>query len=370
MTTAVEDRMRGLADQLQAAGAITTDRVHHAFATVPRHHTVTWYLQEGERVEVPQDQPLPDRVLDTIYSDNALPTVRAHGDQPDSGGSQASLVARMIEALDLKPGMRVLEIGAGTGYNAALIATITGAEVVTIEAGDEAAAGAADTINRLGMSDQVTVLHRDGYNPKVDGQFDRIVVTVGVAGVPPVWLDLLTPNGWVLAPVAHGGYHPAMSIARDGMMRPVLWCDFMPAVGPMRPASLFPNAHRPEVTLPAVPQGREEKVFAPLTEVGYHDLWFYLGAHDLRTTRAYADHPLLDPSRGLLALVDDPTQVVWVQQDGTLVHTGDTDLLARAHQLLTSWSKSTPRLRDWESTLTMPRTDDRLWVPGLWQVAR
>lgn len=69
-------------------------------------------------------------------------------------------------------------------------------------------------------------------------------------------------------------------------------------------------------------------------------------------------------------MIDDPTQVVWVQQDGALVHTGDTDVLARAHQLLTSWSKSTPRLRDWESTLTMPRTDDRLWVPGLWQVAR
>lgn len=362
--------MRGLADQLRANGAITTPQAHRAFTTVPRHQTVIWFLQEGERVDVPQDQLPPGEVLDTIYSDNALPTVRAHGNQPDSGGSQASLVARMIEALDLKTGMRVLEIGAGTGYNAALIATITGAEVVTVEAGHEAAAGAADTINRLGMGDQVTVLHRDGYHPGVDGHFDRIVVTVGVAGIPPVWLDLLTPNGWVLAPVAHGGYHPAMTIARDGMMRPVLWCDFMPAVGPMRPASLFVGGHRPEVTLPAVPQGREEGVIAPLEEDGYHDLWFYLGAHDLCTTRAYADHPLLAPERGLLALVDSPTEVVWVQQDGALVHTGDNDVLARAHRLLSSWSGFTPRLRDWESTLTLPRTGDRLWVSGLWHVGR
>lgn len=66
MTTVVEDRMRGLADQLRADGAITTDRVHHAFATVSRHQTVTWHLQQGERVEVPQDQPLLGRVLDTI----------------------------------------------------------------------------------------------------------------------------------------------------------------------------------------------------------------------------------------------------------------------------------------------------------------
>ncbi|WP_433697021.1 protein-L-isoaspartate O-methyltransferase family protein [Nocardiopsis sp. CA-288880] len=369
-TTAVHDRKRGLADQLRAEGAITSDRVHRAFASVPRHRTVTWFLQAGRRIDVPQEADLPAEILDVIYSDSPLPTVRAHGDQPPSGGSQTSLVARMLETLDLQPGMRVLEIGAGTGYNAALINAITGADVVTVEAGDEAAAGAAATIDRLGLADHVRVLHRDGYHPGVGGPFDRIVATVGIAGIPPGWFDLLAPGGMILAPLAHGGYHPAMAINPEGTARPRIWCDFMPAAGPLRPSSVFDGFHQPETVLPAVPVARVPGVIEPLTEAGYADLWFFLGTRDPHTTRAYADHPLLDPALGLLAVVEDPTSCVWVQRDGSLVHTGDSPTLERTRGLLTVWSAAAPRLGEWSAPLAKAQTPDPLLAPGPWALER
>ncbi|WP_160051310.1 protein-L-isoaspartate O-methyltransferase [Nocardiopsis sp. FR26] len=366
-TDTVDGRMRQLADQLRADGAITSDAVHRAIATTPRHRCVTWFLQGGARVEVPQDDVPPADVLDVIYSDSPLPTVRAHGDQPSSGGSQTSLVARMLEALDLRPGMRVLEIGAGTGYNAALIHAVTGAEVVTVEAGDEAAAGAAAAIERLGLADQVQVLHRDGYAPGVDGPFDRIVATVGIAGVPPGWLELLSPGGMILAPVAHGGYHPAMAITPDGVVRPRIWCDFMPAVGPLRPESLFAGLHQVETVFPTAPEGRIPAVIEPLSEAGYEDLWFYFGAKDRRTTRAFVEHPLLDPHRGLLALVDSPAEAVWVQRDGAVVYTRPGSLVAEVHRLLGSWAAATPRLVGWGALLTAAQVPDPLLVPGAWE---
>ena len=88
---------------------------------------------------VRHDAPIPGDVLDEIYGDGALVTLLSPDGAPISSSSQPSLVARMLEALRLEPGLRVLEIGAGTGWNAALLATITGMPVLTVDAGELAA---------------------------------------------------------------------------------------------------------------------------------------------------------------------------------------------------------------------------------------
>lgn len=94
--------------------------------------------------------------------------------------------------------MRVLEIG--TGYNAALIATITGAPVLTIDASAAIAQTTAESISRLGLDHQVIVVHSDGYlGASSDGPYDRIVIICDVIGLSPHWLDQLTPDGLILS---------------------------------------------------------------------------------------------------------------------------------------------------------------------------
>src|SRR6478609_1829968 len=111
---------------LRATGVLRTAAVENAFATVPRHRCVTGFFTDldgrggGSCVKVPQRGPVPPELLDAVYADHPLVTHMSPEGRPTSSSSTPSLMARMLEALRLEPGMNVLEIGAGTGYNAAL----------------------------------------------------------------------------------------------------------------------------------------------------------------------------------------------------------------------------------------------------------
>src|SRR6266567_3379122 len=105
-----------LVDHLQAIGVLTQPRVISAFQAVPRHLF------------------LPGVPVEEAYLDDAIPTKMARG-RAISSSSQPAIMAIMLEQLGVEPGQRVLEIGAGTGYNAALLAHIVGAggAVVSID---------------------------------------------------------------------------------------------------------------------------------------------------------------------------------------------------------------------------------------------
>src|SRR2546423_15543633 len=101
------DLRNRLVDGLKAAGCLRTAAVEAAFRAVPRHLF------------------LPDVPVGDVYTDRAFPTKHADG-KPISSSSQPAIMAIMLEQLALQPDQRVLEIGAGTGYNAALIAQFVG----------------------------------------------------------------------------------------------------------------------------------------------------------------------------------------------------------------------------------------------------
>jgi protein-L-isoaspartate(D-aspartate) O-methyltransferase len=160
----VRARLVGYAAALRAQGAVRSEAVERAFASVRRDCCVIGFHTPDGVVEVPQDTVPLAEVLDRVYSDQALITHFDERGAPAGSSSQPALVAQMLEALELAPGMRVLEVGAGTGYNAALLATITAAPMVTMDTNQRVVEEARAALHRLGLDGRVTVVHGDGYD--------------------------------------------------------------------------------------------------------------------------------------------------------------------------------------------------------------
>jgi protein-L-isoaspartate(D-aspartate) O-methyltransferase len=367
------DRLQRYADGLVERGAISTEPVRRAFATVPRHRFLPTFFYRGEQLRLPNGETPPAHLLDLIYANNPLLTHKGQDGDPTSSSSAPTLMARMLETLRLRPGMQVLEIGAGTGYNAALITEITGAPVTTIEAGTGAAANAAAALAELGLRQRVRVVHRDGYCGDPEGRYDRIIVTCGIAGIPPAWLDQLTAGGLILAPIAHVGVHPILAVRACGDTltgQCVLWADFMPAAGNLRPTELF--HHQPHIPIPAAGVRREEGALPTLDDAHYNDRAFFLGVHDPRATRAYLDLDDFDARHGATALVEDQS-AVWAQTTGDIVATGAPEatrrLRTRLVELSTAWEAAgRPAATDWQCQVeAIEASPEQLLMPRNWR---
>lgn len=146
---------------------------------------------------VPRDAFVPDDLADQAYDNRPLPI---------GGGqtiSQPFIVALMTDLLDPEPGHRVLEIGTGCGYQAAVLAELV-ADVYSIEFLPELAQRAEATLTRLGY-DRIhlrTGNGREGW-PEA-APFDDIIVTAGAADVPPALIEQLAPGGRMVIPVGSG----------------------------------------------------------------------------------------------------------------------------------------------------------------------
>ncbi|AXG80360.1 methyltransferase domain-containing protein [Streptomyces paludis] len=122
------------------------------------------------------------------------------GARATSSASMPSVVAAMLRDLDVRDGMRVLEVGTGTGWNAGLLAHRLGGEnVVSVEIDPAVAARASAALKRAGLDPLVIEGDgRDGWAP--GAPYDRVIATAGVRDLPPRWLEQTRPGGIVLAP--------------------------------------------------------------------------------------------------------------------------------------------------------------------------
>lgn len=232
--------------ELKRKGAISSQAVERAFGVVPRHAFVETIYRPGKDwrqesigvVHFDPEDPDPDH-LRLIYSDDALVTAVQDG-MPVSSTSQPSLMACMLEMLELKGGERVLEIGTGTGYNAALLSEIVGpgGRVVTMEVDESLATSTAERLRISGHA-AVEVLCADGLLGSPDkGPYDRVVATVRPPDVSPHWIEQLADGGFVLVPLQHGGLHPLVEVRLVGgrvVGHIVGWSSFMPMRGQMWP---------------------------------------------------------------------------------------------------------------------------------------
>jgi protein-L-isoaspartate(D-aspartate) O-methyltransferase len=164
---------------------------------------------------VPRHLFLPGLPPEQVYSDEALVTKRDASGLPRSSSSQPALMASMLDQLALAPGHRVLEIGAGTGYNAALIRHIVGpaGAVVSIDIDLDTVEEAREHLTAAGYTD-VTVLCRDGAEGAAEyAPFDRLIATVGLSDLSPAWMTQLGPGGRMVVPVdLHG---PMLCVALE-----------------------------------------------------------------------------------------------------------------------------------------------------------
>ncbi|WP_349294371.1 methyltransferase domain-containing protein [Streptomyces sp. HU2014] len=137
------------------------------------------------------------------------------GGVPSSSLSCPAIIADMLDSLILEPGHRVLELGAGQGLNAALLAWRTGPGLVTtVEVDPVLAAAAQDRLEALGT--EVAVRTGDGELGWPDGApYDRVVSTYAVESVPWAWIEQTRPGGRIVTPWGRLG-HVALTVADDG----------------------------------------------------------------------------------------------------------------------------------------------------------
>jgi len=304
---AVERALAEYVATLEGSNAFASEPVRRAFQTVQRHRFLDgWYRPEVDDlrlvfhpVEYNREQPSADELAE-IYSDQAIITEVA-GIAPTSSTSQPSLVARMLELMELRSGMGVLEIGTGTGYNAALLAEIVGSEgaICTIEMQEDVADRAQRHLQGEGY-ENVCLFLRDGFLGAPEAApFDRIVATVGCSDISPHWLEQLASGGSLLLPLQHGLQDPLVRVWSDSGRpsrargRIVGTSGFMPIQGALRWATPWhgsriaglpqtkPVWSRPSPEALAIEDGAghplrddRHRAFVFFLSLGYRPLWY------------------------------------------------------------------------------------------------
>ncbi|MFJ4671334.1 rRNA adenine N-6-methyltransferase family protein [Kitasatospora purpeofusca] len=206
-----------LADALRESGALSADREQIFRATPRDRFTPDRIRVDGEWIERTAH---PDRWVEAVTSDLPLVT-RIHDGTttPSSSSSMPTVVAKMLRHLEVAPGMRVLEIGTGTGWTAGLLSGRLGAEnVVTVEADPGLAIDARAQLATMGRTP--TVLAADGMlGHPARAPYDRIHLTAAVQRLPGTLIEQTTPGGVILAPYGTAFCNGALArlvVADDG----------------------------------------------------------------------------------------------------------------------------------------------------------
>jgi protein-L-isoaspartate(D-aspartate) O-methyltransferase len=201
-------------------GGTNDPRVLDAIRTVPRHAFV----------------PGVD-LADAYNPDLAVITKRDTAGTSLSCASVPYLVAAMLEQLDVRDGHRVFEAGAGTGWNAALLATLAGpgGHVSTIDIDPDITAQAAANLEHAGFPGVHVATGDAALGVPQNAPYDRAIITIGSLDIPPAWFSQLKPGGRLVVPLRWRGQTQsvALILGEDGILRSdtMFLCGFVPMIG-------------------------------------------------------------------------------------------------------------------------------------------
>lgn len=224
-------RALDLADALWAQGSLSDRRWHQAISQVPRHLFVppqAWAQPAGRAEHVIDASEDPDGWLCEAYAPGtAIITQRDEGRAPAASGegtptsslSEPAIVAEFLELLEVRDGHKVLDIGTGSGWTAALLAHQLGEDrVTTVEVDSHVAAHAQSSLKAAGLTPLVIV--GDGAAGWPAGApYDRVHVGCGIARIPMAWLQQCRPGGVIVLPwlpSGYGGHQLQLRVGQNG----------------------------------------------------------------------------------------------------------------------------------------------------------
>lgn len=173
------------------------------FARVPRHHFVPSFytMTDNGWKEIRSGDP---GYLDGVYSDTALTTQTDDRGIPNSSSSEPSLMLAMLDALDVRPGDSVFELGTGTGYNTALLCARLGDErVVSVDVDEELVRTARDRLASVGYSPTLATGDGAAGYPK-KAPYDRLIATARLRFIPRAFLEQSADGAVMVVPLGFG----------------------------------------------------------------------------------------------------------------------------------------------------------------------
>jgi len=190
-----------MVDQLKKRGLKIEAPIEEAFRTVPR------------------ELFLPGVALERVYSGDNIITKQDVEGRPISSSSEVGIMIAMAQLLDVAPGHRILEIGAGTGYNAAILSLLVGERgaITTVDIDPEIAAQARQNLAAAGFH-RVAVIAGDGWDAaSANALYDRIEITASVSDLSPSWVAQLTDGGLIVFPfVLRAGMQTVIALRKRG----------------------------------------------------------------------------------------------------------------------------------------------------------
>jgi len=204
---------RELVEDLRREGCLRSPDLVRAFLAVPRE----LFVPEDVRRKSYVDTPLPIPMGQTI--------------------SAPSMIAIMLEEAELRPGQKVLDVGTGSGYNAALLAEVVGAEhVVSIERHEGLLEYARGSLAAAGYSGIRLVAGDGTLGYELEAPYDRIVVTAGAPKLAKSWIRQTRIGGKIVAPVGRSSFSQILVIATKSAEDKVVEregtpCAFVPLIG-------------------------------------------------------------------------------------------------------------------------------------------
>lgn len=373
-----------LTHQIDRGSVVLSSPLAGAFLNVPRHPFVpVFYRRERE-------QFIPWRItdgdaeawLDAVYTDDSLITEvdGVHAEHaaragvtgiPTSSSTAPSLMADMLDALDVNEGDEVYEAGAGSGYNAAMLCHLAGDKhVTTVDRSGALTALARERLNGVGFDP--LVIHGDGARDiPHDATYDRIIATASVWQVPPLWLERCRSGGILVVPLKGtlaGGMIARLTKLPDGT-----------AAGRIlhTPAAFMPlkTGAEVEASTPAIPDSPSRQAALSGRALDDWTFSFFAQLHmprGLVRTYGLSDDglhvtTLYDPADGSATRIEDRPEAAPL-----VTSTGPRDLwapLEEAHQL---WRRLHRPRREWFGidvtpaeqavTYTAPDGQTRRWT--------